>query len=148
MYAEDYPTQLSLMMNGDVKYIDKNLSFYRLHDSQMTRLHQDKMIESDMRYLKSFYKSLPKSKQKYTGFKDLKELDNYLKKKQTNLSFYIGFSKACIKENRIAKQFFIKGIKDGSIFNRIKCILGLFFLAISFDFNLFRNLKKIVLKVI
>lgn len=142
MYAEDYPTQLNLMMNGEVLYINKNFSFYRLHDSQMTRLHQDKMIQSDIRYLKSFYKSLTKFNRRQTGFTDITELEMLLKKKELSLSFYIGFSKACIKENRIAKQFFIKGIRDGTLSNRIKCIVGLFFLSINFNFNIFRNMKK------
>ena len=141
MYAEDYPTQLSLMMNGDVIYINKNFSFYRLHATQMTRLHQDKMIESDIRYLKYFYKNLNRLKKKDTGFKNIKELNDYLKIKKMNLFFYIGFSKACIKQNVTAKKFFLKGVKAGTFFNRISCFIALFFLIINLDFNLLRNIK-------
>ena len=141
MYAEDYPTQLNLMMNGDIVYIDKNFSYYRLHDSQMTRLHQDKMIDSDIRYLKYFYKNLSKTKKKLTGFKNFNELKNYLEKKKINLYLYIGFSKACIKQNKIAKIFFLKGIRKGVFFNRIKCFIALCLLTLSFDFNILRNLK-------
>ena len=143
MYAEDYPTQLNLMMNGDVVYINKNFSFYRIHDSQMTRLYQDKMIQSDIKYLKDFYRNLSKSKKKYTGFKDLKELSYYLKNKQINLFFYIGFTKACIKQKKTAKKFFVKGIKDGTLFNKVKCSFALFLLIVNFDFNLLRSIKSI-----
>ena len=142
MYAEDYPTQLNIMMNGEVKYINKNFSFYRLHDSQMTRLHQDKMVQSDIRYLKEFYKSLSKSERDCTGFKNYNELVDYLRSKEENLSFYIGFSKACLKQNETAKTFFLKGTKKGKIFNRIKCAIALILLSVKFDFNLLRILNK------
>jgi len=142
MYAEDYPTQLNIMMNGEVKYINQNFSFYRLHDSQMTRLYQDKMVQSDIRYLKEFYKSLSKSKKDFTGFKNYNELDEYLRSKEENLFFYIGFSKACLKQNETAKTFFLKGTKVGNIFNRIKCAIALILLIVKFDFNLLRILKK------
>lgn len=142
MYAEDYPTQLNIMMNGDVKYIDKNFSFYRLHDSQMTRLHQDKMIYSDIKYLKEFYKNLSELKKKSTGFLNFEELERYLENKKVNLYFYIGFSKACIREKDIAKKFFIKGIMEGNLLNKIKCLIGLCLININFNFNILRTLRK------
>ena len=141
MYAEDYPTQLNLLMNGEVRYINKNFAYYRLHESQMTRLHQDKMIYSDIRYLKNFYKSLSKLKKNKTGFKNYSKLNKFLNQKKINSHFYIGFSKACIKKNKIAKIFFLKGLKEGNFLNKLKCLFGIFFLMINFNFNIFRSLK-------
>lgn len=141
MYAEDYPTQLNLMINGDVRYINKNFSFYRLHDSQMTRLHQDKMIESDNRYLIEFYKKLPDKKKFITGFENLSALNNYLENKFLNLSFYIAISKACINQKEIAEKFFTKGYRYGMFKEKIKCFIGLLLLKINFNFNILRKIK-------
>ena len=52
MYAEDYPTQLHLILTGDFKYINENFAFYRIHNSQMTKNHTEKMIKTDIRFIK------------------------------------------------------------------------------------------------
>lgn len=140
MYAEDYPTQLNIMINGKVLYIDDNFSFYRIHENQMTNLHTEKMILTDNKYLKQFYKTLNNKKKRITGIKNLTELNKILKNKIEKQYFYIGFKNACINKNLSAKKYFLKGIINGNSLLKIQCVIAMFLIMINFNFNI---LKKI-----
>ena len=142
MYAEDYPTQMNLIINGNIYYINKNFSFYRLHDNQMTNLHTEKMIISDNRYLIEFYKKLPNNKKKLTGFKNISELKLYLKKKFESKFLYIGFKKACLGNYVIARKYFFKSISTGKLNTKFQSLILLLLTFINFDFNLLKKLRR------
>jgi glycosyltransferase involved in cell wall biosynthesis len=142
MYAEDYPTQLNLMMNGDVFYIDHNLAFYRLHDNQMTNLHTEKMIFTDIKYLKNFYSSLKLNDKLKTGIKNKNELDCILDQKVKNLFFYLGYKNACLWKINKARAYFRKGQKKGNYLVKIQCLTGLILINLGINFNIIKKLRR------
>ena len=68
MFAEDYPTQIELSLQGKFLYLDNVLAKYRIHAGQMTNLHQHKMILSDRVFVKSFVKERMDTISKLEGF--------------------------------------------------------------------------------
>jgi glycosyltransferase involved in cell wall biosynthesis len=123
MYAEDYPTQLHLILTGDFKYINANFAFYRIHNSQMTKNHTEKMIKTDIRFVKEFYKKIPRTIKKKLKIK-YSELYNALQKKLYDGYFDMGRTHLFLKNRKKANNFFLKGIKYGSLYVKLKSIAG------------------------
>ena len=89
MFAEDYPTQLYLMLKGKFKFIDENLGFYRMHGSQMTQSHALRMIETDNQFIKEFFNELNQDYKKNSIYNE-ETLELMLRKKYFNSLFNIG----------------------------------------------------------
>lgn len=68
LLAEDYPTQLALALEGEFRYLDIPLAHYRLHQTQMTRLHYSKMVETDVAFAMEFFRALDPEMQQRSGW--------------------------------------------------------------------------------
>ena len=137
MYAEDYPTQLNLLLNGDFKFINENLAFYRIHSNQMTKNHTKNMLLSDIKYIRNFYFNLNQDIKDKIDFQ-------YSKLRQSLLSnlyesyFDIGRTFLANKNKNSCRKYFFKSIKFSSTITKLKSILGL---LASFGFF---NLEKFI----
>ena len=73
LYAEDLPTHLALLKEGDFYFQDEFTAAYRIHDKQMTNLYSEKMIMSDFLYIESW------SMSQLPHFRNPKKLEYNLK---------------------------------------------------------------------
>lgn len=137
MYAEDYPTQLNLLKKGNIKYINCSFAYYRFHSGQMTKQHTEKMVTSDIRYIKNFYKELPKTIKDKIISKDI--LFNYLKKKVHDSYFDIGRTYLFLKKKNIALNFFLSSIKMSKFSIKIKSLIGI--TCLIFNINMEKLIK-------
>jgi glycosyltransferase involved in cell wall biosynthesis len=137
MYAEDYPTQLNLLKKGDIKYINCSFAYYRFHSGQMTKKHTEKMVTSDIRYIKNFYKELPKTIKDKIISKDI--IFNYLKKKVHDSYFDIGRTYLFLKKKKIALNFFLSSIKMSKFSIKIKSLIGI--TCLIFNINMEKLIK-------
>ena len=142
MYAEDYPTQLNLMMNGEILYIDQNFSYYRLHENQMTNLHLEKMVLSDIRYLNEYYRSLSLKKRINTGINNFNELKRILDTKLKQTYLYIGFKLCLLKNYQKGKIYLFKAFYYGNFFTKLKSTIILFFVFLNIDLNYLKKLRR------
>jgi glycosyltransferase involved in cell wall biosynthesis len=102
-FAEDYPTHLELAKHGKIIYIDNNkiYAFYRQHDSQMTKNHFPKMVESDCELILNYSNSLTnslKSDLKITP----KFIANIIKRKKSIIPYMEAKRLISIKEYKSA----------------------------------------------
>lgn len=142
MYAEDYPTQLNLMMNGEILYIDQNFSYYRLHENQMTNLHLEKMVLSDIRYLNEYYRSLSLKKRINTGINNFNELKRILDTKLKQTYLYIGFKLCLLRNYQKGKKYLFKAFYYGNFFTKLKSTIILFFVFLNIDLNYLKKLRR------
>jgi glycosyltransferase involved in cell wall biosynthesis len=141
MYAEDYPTQLYLALEGEFRYVNKYLACYRMHSGQMTRNHQMQMIETDIRFLHEFFNALSNKIRKDIGYTN-KSFDLMLKKRLANAHFTVGRQELFQGKWSAARKHFYKSLFKGNFDRKLKSIVGIIFSFLKFDLEFLTRFSK------
>lgn len=124
LFAEDYPTHLALAMKGEFRYIGGPLGNYRMHVDQMTRNHRLIMAQTDVPYLKDFYRKLDpvmKERANWTEEALFRELDQQV----AEAYFQEGRRNLIVGEWKNARHHFWGAINRGRPAIKVKSALGL-----------------------
>ncbi len=124
LLAEDYPTHLALALQGEFRFVDSVLGFYRQHPHQQTRLHALEMVATDNAMVLDFYRQLPVDVQSVAGISEA-VLVKALRTKYHNSFFYEGRRKLLNGERREASRLFLKGLSRGGVETKVKSMAGL-----------------------
>ena len=135
LLAEDYPTHLALAMQGEFKYLDLLLGYYRMHPGQMTRTHYVEMVKTDNDFTMSFFLGLDPAMKERAGWTEKglkKELAGHL----INAGFYMGRRDLLAGDRSSARSNFMTALLRGNPKTKIKAFLGLVCWALRFDLEL------------
>jgi len=140
LLAEDYPTHLALALEGEFRYLDLVLGYYRLHGTQMTKIHYLKMVQTDLDYVMKFFKQLSPEMKEKSGWTE----DTLLKARLKLLNhayFQEGRSKLLRKDWQEARANFITALIKGGFSVKLKAVGGIIF---SYLHNDMEKIAKII----
>lgn len=123
LYAEDYPTHMTLALHGEFRYQDLALGNYRMHQNQMTRNHFDQMVKTDLPYVLQFFRSLDSQMQQCTGWTD-ETLQSALQDRRNNSYFQIGRRYLLNGEWDKAREQFTQAFVNGGLKLKARAALG------------------------
>lgn len=124
LLAEDYPTQMTLALVGEFRYLDLPLANYRMHRNQMTRQHYLEMVQTDMPYVLQFFRNLAPEVQKVTGWTE-DSLATVLKSRLHNAYFEVGRRSLLARNWKQARTHFLTAFRRGTGPAKAKALLGL-----------------------
>ncbi|MGQ0639630.1 MAG: glycosyltransferase family 2 protein [Gemmatimonadaceae bacterium] len=123
LYAEDYPTHMTLALHGEFRYQDIALGNYRMHQNQMTRNHFNEMIKTDIPYVLSFFRSLDREMQQRTGWTDA-TLQRALHDRLNRSYFEIGRRYLLSEEWQKAREQFRQAFVNGGVEAKARAVAG------------------------
>lgn len=123
LYAEDYPTQMTLALHGEFRYQDILLGNYRMHPNQMTRNHFNEMVRTDIPYVLEFFRKLDPEMQMRTGWTDA-ALEKALKARLNASYFEIGRRYLLSGEWTRARREFRNAFVNGGLETKARAIVG------------------------
>jgi len=141
LYAEDYPTQMRLALEGEFRYVDEILACYRLHPHQMTRTHYLKMVETDADYVVKFFEDLSGAQKSATGW-TREALVRAMMRRKFGAYFVVGRQLLLDGRRKDASSYFLKSLLHGDGNARLKSLLGLACAALGIDMERFAALSK------
>ena len=128
LLAEDYATNLAMALEGEFRYLDLPLGFYRTHMTQMTNIHILKMARPAFNYVKEFFAGLDPQIQQRTGWTEAtlaEVLEQRLNNIYDNSYFELGRRKLLLRDWNGARQQFGDGLRRANAKNKAKACLGL-----------------------
>lgn len=132
LLGEDYPTHLALALQGEFRFIDDVLGYYRMHGSQMTRTHYSEMAATDVRYALEFFSKLSPEVQRLTGWTEA-SLRDHIALRVNNGHFTLGRRDLLAGNRRAASRRFLSALRDGDSTTRVKALVGLACCASGLD---------------
>lgn len=123
LYAEDYPTHMTLALYGEFRYQDILLGNYRMHQNQMTRNHFSAMVRTDIPYVLEFFRRLDPEMQARTGWTD-SALDKALKARLNRSYFEIGRRYLLSGDWAEARREFRNAFMHGGLEAKARAIVG------------------------
>ncbi len=130
----DYPTWLELSLKGEFCFSNDILGYWRIHSSQATATFLNEQIFSRSKIAFEFCKSLP------DDFKKSLEIND--RTIEVRYYWFEGRSNLLIKNWSDSRNDFIKVFLKGSLFMKIKGIIGLFSSYLKKD--IIKYLAKII----
>lgn len=124
LLAEDYPTHMALALVGEFRYLDIILGSYRMHQSQMTRNHYLKMVETDIPYVMEFFRSLNPEMQQRTGWTEAK-LAKDLSRRLNSSYFEVGRRDLLAGNWMEARRHMVTAVLRGDVKTKLKGLVGL-----------------------
>ncbi|PIT99532.1 MAG: hypothetical protein COT74_11070 [Bdellovibrionales bacterium CG10_big_fil_rev_8_21_14_0_10_45_34] len=132
LYAEDYPTHMELTKHGELLFIPEYFALYRLHPNQMTRTHYLKMVETDVKFVREFYKSLPDELKVNSGW-EASNLERMLDRRLKSAHFQVGRQLLLKSDRKGARENFVKALLGGDRLTKLKSAAGLACTLTGFD---------------
>ena len=130
----DYPTWLELSLKGEFRFSDYILGYWRIHSFQVTANLLNEQIFGRSKMALEFCKSLP------DDFKKSLEIND--KPIEVRYYWFEGRSNLLIKNWNDSRNDFIKVFLKGSLFMKVKGIIGLFSSYLKKD--IIKYLAKII----
>jgi hypothetical protein len=132
LLGEDYPTHLALALQGEFRFVDHRLGFYRMQANQQTRLRRLEMSRTDTAYALEFYRRLSPAVQALTGLTDA-GLARTLERARWNAYFSEGRRTLLRGDRRAASRQFLIALREGGAQTRAKAAAGLLSCATGLD---------------
>lgn len=124
LLAEDYPTHLALALQGEFRFLDRPLGYYRMHGNQQTRIHILEMNLQDVEMVREFYRTLAPRYKEIVGWTDA-ELVHRTEWIKHNAYFREGRRLLLAKDWRSARAHFAKALVRGNGYTRLKAASGI-----------------------
>lgn len=124
LLAEDYPTHLALALEGEFRYLDLPLGYYRMHPQQQTRLHIFEMDKRDGEMVMEFYRRLPPEAKELSGWTE-PALAKHLQSQLNNAFFREGRRMLLNGHWSGARVQFVKALIAGNAYTKAKAVAGL-----------------------
>jgi len=124
LLAEDYPTQLALALEGEFRYLDIPLAHYRLHQTQMTRIHSSKMVETDVAFAMEFFRALDPEIQQRSGWTEASLARALLDRLRAG-HFGVGRRALLAAEWKNARRHFLSALRASNPKTKAKALLGI-----------------------
>lgn len=124
LLSEDASTHMALAFQGEFRFIDATLGYYRMHPTQMTRQHRLAMAKTDLDHAKRFFGSLSPEQQAITTWTRetlAREADRILR----NAHFEQGRRELIAGDRGAARRSFHKALREGAPATKLKALLGL-----------------------
>jgi glycosyltransferase involved in cell wall biosynthesis len=132
LLAEDYPTHMTLALEGEFRYLDLPLANYRMHPGQMTRNHYAGMVETDIPYVLEFFRRLSPEMKQRSGWTEA-SLKRALSNRLNNSYFEVGRRDLLAGNWTEARRHFVKALRCGSLTTKAKALLGICCSALHTD---------------
>ena len=123
LLAEDYPTHLALALQGEFRFLDKVLGYYRQHPHQQTRTIQLTGAIADARFLQGYFDSLPAEIQRLTSLTS-QSFEARLKKRVAHAYFSEGRRALLGKDRGRAGQMFRTALWRGGARTKAQAMVG------------------------
>ena len=134
LYAEDWPTHLALALQGEFRFLDLPLGYYRMHPTQMTRSHYVAMAETDARFALEFFRGLSPEMRLRSGWTE----DSLgLEMKKRHVSSYVSAGRRALAsgDRKAARRHFAAALWRGNAVTKAKAAVGLACCAVGMDFE-------------
>lgn len=120
----DSPTCLNLALQGEFRYIDLPLGYWRVHRNQHTNNFRMEQAVGETAYILRFFRSLDQQTQALTGW-DEERLKKALRKELNNAYFEAGRCYLLSGDRRLALRYFVIALQRGAALTKGKALVGL-----------------------
>jgi len=124
LFAEDYPTHMTLALKGEFRFLDMELGNYRMHQNQMTRNHFNEMVLTDIPFVMEFFRRLDPTVKERTGWTE-QALSIALAERLNRSYFEIGRRYLLMKEWSKARGQFMNSIRKGRVNAKLRATIGI-----------------------
>ena len=128
-----------MAMQGEFRYLDLVLGYYRMHPGQMTRTHYVEMVKTDNAFAMVFSRAWTRDMKERSGWTERglkKELTSHL----MNAGFYMVRRDLLAGDRDSARSNFVSALLRGHPKTKIKAFVGLMCCVLHLDLELVSRL--------